>query len=255
MVDIRLDEDVFGRDLHVQVLRIDAGDRRQYLQLIVFLTKPNGGRQTSSCLAFSQSMRGPPDHEARWRNMSYARWADRPMQAFKFTTDRIRSSDFDLSSRHGASFAFTHLLELVSHGLFHRRSGVTIQVRLCCAKPWECDRAFSQSSIRIGGGQSEEPGLHEELQDLPAGLLIEPPQTLGLLAREAQARHFDVLAADTTEERFGQYVVQVPAHKMEPFRRYASSNLWVPSSLYHRSTVAFCAKLRASRMASSRTDV
>jgi hypothetical protein len=74
--------------------------------LVVFLPKLNGRLPDQFMLGVQPVNEGSARPRVAMAKHLVRPLADRLMQSFEFTADGIRSSDFNISSRHSASSAF-----------------------------------------------------------------------------------------------------------------------------------------------------
>jgi hypothetical protein len=90
----------------------------------------------------------------------------------------------------------------VSKGGTRDRSPASADSDRASTEPRRLRRSFGQARIRVVVcGMTEESCVDQEVEDLPAGGLVESPQALRLLTREAEARHLEEFAAHPLEQR------------------------------------------------------
>jgi len=76
------------------------------------------------------------------------------------------------------------------------------EIRLGHAQRLRDNGSFGEPHVIAVGTHNEKLEIDKAVQELYAGLFVEAPETLCLRAREPQAGHLEVLAADSAQLRF-----------------------------------------------------
>jgi hypothetical protein len=101
-------------------------------------------------------------------------------------------------------------------GLLYELRSPVVDIGACHPQTRTVGDSVTRSSIHPLGRRTEELRVDEVLEKLATGRLVQPPQALRLLAREAETRHFQKLTADTLQHAVVDLGARLPVHVRPP---------------------------------------